>query len=340
MQEKDRINYLFEKYINNNASKDEISELFESIKYFSDHNNLDTELFSLWNNLQQNEAAQQPNWDKLYSNSINQKSQSKLNQKFITPKLWYYSAAAAAIAVIITVASLFHAKTFSSSNLSGTNYITYTVPYNHTKTILFADGSKATLNAGTTIKYPKVFTSKTREVNLNGEAYFEIHHMVNKPFIVQSGLLKTQVLGTSFNVKAYKKATSMKITVVTGKVAVQEATAGRLLMLTPNQQAVFNIGTAAFNKVLISDAENSIAWRNGKLVFEDASMDEITTDLSLRFGVKITMDNPQLRKCRISAVFQNKSLTQILNVITRITKSTYTIHNNIAEISGKGCNDN
>ena len=108
-------------------------------------------------------------------------------------------------------------------------------------------------------------------------------------------------------------------------------------MLDANQQATLDESTHSFKKTTVADAENLIAWQDVKLIFEDASLDEIAAELSLKFGVKTTLSNDSLKNCRISAVFQHKTLPQILDVITRLTGSTYVLHNHDAIISGKGC---
>jgi transmembrane sensor len=329
-----RIKHLFNLYIQNACSEEEFTELFKLLRQYSTANQLDSELSDLWNTLDPKEITYEPNWDKLYQNVINtQAPQTSTTSIKRIQKSWYF-AAAAAVFIGVFFALLFSVFQRSNANV---NYITYTVPFKATKTLILADGSKVVLNAGTTIKYPKSFTGKTREVSLNGEAYFQIVHLTDKPFIVHSGKLQTQVLGTSFNVNAYSKASILKVSVVSGKVAVKEASTGKQLMLIANQQVTLNESTNSFKKSIITDTENAISWQEGKLIFEDASLDEIATELSLKFGIKTTLSNNGLKNCRISAVFQHKTLPQILAVITKLTSSTYTLHDNNAVISGKGC---
>jgi len=329
-----RIKYLFSLYIQNKCSEGEVTELFKLLEQYSDTNQLDTELVGLWNIIDTEEIRNEPNWDQLYQNVINTKTaKTGLTKVKRIKKVWYFAAAAAFFTTV------FFALLFSVYQRSAhqRNYITYTVPFKTTKTIILEDGSKVVLNAGTTLKYPRSFSGKTREVSLNGEAYFQVVHRTDKPFIVHSGKLHIQVLGTSFNVNAYSKAAILKVSVVSGKVAVKEASTGKQFMLIVNQQATLNDKTNSFKKSVVPDAENAVAWQDGKLIFEDASLDEIATELTLKFGIKTTLSNNSLKKCRISAVFQNKSLPQILAVITKLTGSGYTLHNKNAVIFGKGC---
>jgi transmembrane sensor len=332
-----RIKHLFNLYIQNRCNEAEIKELFKLLKQYPATNQLDAELTDLWNTIDTEETSYEPNWDQLYQNVSNTPTpQNKVTTIKLIQKSWNF-AAAAAVFIGVFFALLF---TVFQRNTPHVNYITYTVPFKTTKTLILADGSKVVLNAGTTIRYPQSFTGKTREVSLNGEAYFQVAHLTDKPFIVHSGKLQTQVLGTSFNVDAYAKASALQVSVVSGKVAVKEASTGKQLMLVANQQATLNGTTNSFEKTIISDAENAIAWQEGKLIFEDASLDEIATELSLKFGIQTRLSNDRLKNCRISAVFQHKSLPQILTVITRLTGSSYTLNNSNAVISGKGCSSN
>ncbi|RYE29052.1 MAG: DUF4974 domain-containing protein [Sphingobacteriaceae bacterium] len=333
MPDNNRFKHLFDLYTQQKATKAEITELFELLKQSPEKDQIDQSFFDLWEEINPQENVPEPNWNRIYQ-QVTGKNVSKPDSAQVKrfSNYWYYAAAAVFI-------GLFSVWLFSVlPQNQPTKYITYTVPYKTTKTLIFEDGSKAVLNAGTTISYPKTFGSKTREVNLNGEAFFEVVHLSNKPFIVHSGKLQTQVLGTSFNVDAYAKSASMKVTVVTGKVAVKEASSGKQYMLTPNQQAVLSTAKSSFKKVSIADAETKIAWQDGKLIFEDATLEEVASQLSLKFGVLTSLDNPQLKNCRISAVFQHKQLPQILTVITKLTHSSYSLKANKAVIFGKGCN--
>ena len=307
MPDNHRFNYLFSLYTQNKATETEIVELFELFKQTPEEGQPDHSFFALWEKINTAENVREPDWDQLYKQVTQTGTRANSGKIKRFSYTWYYAAAAVFIGVFSAILfSVLHQPKPQET------YISYTVPYKTTKTLVFEDGSKAVLNAGTTIRYPKTFGSKTREVTLDGEAFFQVIHLNNKPFIVHSGKLQTQVLGTSFNVDAYAKSASMKVTVITGKVAVKEASTGKQYMLTPNQQAVLSTTKSSFKKVLIADAENKIAWQDGKLIFEDTPLDEVASELSLKFGVATTLSNPQLKNCRISAVFQHKQLSQFL----------------------------
>ena len=94
-------------------------------------------------------------------------------------------------------------------------------PFGMLSTITLPDGSKVILNAGTTITYPNAFVSKNREVEINGEAFFEVAHDAEHPFIVKANQINVEVLGTQFNVKAYEEDDWIEVSLSEGKVEVQ-----------------------------------------------------------------------------------------------------------------------
>lgn len=337
MSDSDRLTILFNLYVQNKLDRSEFDEFFSLLNKTHTEYQLNNEFYDLWNDLEVGKNIQEPDWNKLYQNVTNGYKQSATVVKINRVKNFRYLAVAAAVFIGVFFVLLFSVSHRSNQNV---NIITYTVPYHSTKTVKLSDGSLVVLNAGTTIKYPAVFKGKTREVSIDGEGYFKVVHLIDKPFIVHSGKLQTQVLGTAFNVKSYSKASNLKVTVVSGKVAVKEVSTGKQFMLVANQQAILNGRVGFFKKSVIADAENTIAWQDGKLIFEDASLDEIATQLSLEYGIKATLSNSQLKKCRISAVFYNKPLKEILAVITRLTGSSYTLNNKSVVIFGKGCSSN
>lgn len=330
-----RITFLFNLYLQKKLTEKEFEEFFDLVKQNSAEGKLNTDLYNLWNTVDSTKTNYEPNWNQLYENVTgNEARQGKIAPIKRVKKSWYFAAAAA---VFIGVFSVF-VSIYNNHQYAVSNLITYTVPYKSVKKIKLADGSQVILNAGTTIKYPQNFTGKTREVSIDGEGYFQVVHLKDKPFVVHSGKLQTQVLGTTFNINSYSKSSNLQVTVVSGKVAVKEALSGKQFMLVANQQAALNKNMHTFKKLCVADAENTIAWRDGKLIFEDTSLEEIATQLSLKYGVKTTLSSNNLKNCRISAVFYHKPLTEILFAITQLTHTNYTIQNNRVIIFGKGCN--
>lgn len=202
----------------------------------------------------------------------------------------------------------------------------------------FPDGSTAWLNPGARISYSKSgFSATSREVTLDGEAFFEVTHDAARPFWVNSESVHVRVLGTSFNVRARRGEPQYSVSVVTGKVSVT-ADQGRQVTLLPNQQATFKVasGELVAEKVPLSD-EKMALWQPVSLTFADAKLGEVVTRLQEKFDVTIRLANPDLANCRVKATFDNNRLAEILEMTMQIVDADYQMQNGEIVISGEGC---
>lgn len=204
--------------------------------------------------------------------------------------------------------------------------------------ITLPDGSIVILHAGSKLEYPEAFTGKTREVLLSGEAYFDIKHDSLKAFIINTGRVKTTVLGTAFNIKAYPDAPEITVSVTRGKVKVEDDKAV-LGVLTPDQQIVYNTNSAtAIHQKVNAMAKSS--WTTTNMIFENATFETIAVNLSKRYDVNIQFNDETLKQCPVTASFTGtEPLKEVLDVICQVRNATYTIENghNVL-IKGKGCN--
>ncbi|MCF0074077.1 FecR domain-containing protein [Dyadobacter sp. CY261] len=203
---------------------------------------------------------------------------------------------------------------------------------------VFPDGSEAWLNPGTRITYAKAdFKADSREVSLEGEAFFEVTHDATRPFFVHGESVQVKVLGTSFNVRANKGEAEYEVSVVTGKVSVT-ADKGREVMLLPHQQAVFKVasGELTSEEVPVA-AEKAPVWQPVSLAFRDAKLGEVVKRLEEKFDVKIRLENPNLENCRVKATFDQNRLSEILEMTMQIVEANYQMQNDEIVIRGEGC---
>jgi transmembrane sensor len=188
------------------------------------------------------------------------------------------------------------------------------------------DGSIAYLAGGSTLKYAKNFGGDKRELSLNGEAFFDVVHRVDKPFVVKSGEISTVVLGTSFNVKAYGADDRVTITVNTGKVGVLANMDGKSQLvkyLTPDEQININTQTGlfAFNKTKAADIS---AWISNNLIFYNTSLKDIAAAMERQYGVKIDFTEPELSSVRLTTRLMNLQLEQAMENLTALSGLAYT----------------
>ncbi len=195
-------------------------------------------------------------------------------------------------------------------------------PAGQLKTLVLPDGSKVFLNAASKISFPSRFSSENREVTLIGEAYFEVVHNPEKPFLIYTGKVRTQVLGTSFNIKAYANEPKIQVAVVSGKVGV---VAGHLsAFLTPNQTADYHIKDDRLLKSTIADASVLKAWTDGQLVFRDQSFNEIIRTVIRKYKTNIIIQNNQTAGAILNAHFdKNESLENVISVLCTYVGAKY-----------------
>ncbi|SDG24611.1 FecR family protein [Chitinophaga filiformis] len=150
--------------------------------------------------------------------------------------------------------------------------------------VVLPDGTKVWLNAASRLKYPVAFTGSERLVELEGEAYFETVKDAHKPFKVKAGEFEVQVLGTSFDVMAYKDEKNTHTTLISGAVKVASEKESRLLQ--PGQQAVVN--TNAGIGVNTVNTDEVIAWKNGYFSFRDADIAAVMRQLERWYDVTVS----------------------------------------------------
>lgn len=204
--------------------------------------------------------------------------------------------------------------------------------------IILSDGSRVVLNGESKLLYPETFEGKIREVTLIGEAYFDIARDTHRPFIINSGEVRTRVLGTAFNIKAIPGQQDVVVTVTRGKVQVEDQKAKVLAVLTVDEQVLYNNRTTKAVKKTI-DADESISWIQKNMRFESAEFGNIADSLSRIYAVNISFSDAKLKKCLITASFSGvETLEEVLDVLCNTRGAHYQIKDNKVIISGTRCN--
>jgi transmembrane sensor len=198
----------------------------------------------------------------------------------------------------------------NNTQKSGLN--TLTTPRGGQYQIVLPDGSKVWLNAASSIKFPSVFKGKIREVELKGEAYFEVAKNAAMPFKVKSAHAQIEVLGTHFNVRAYPDEKVMKTTLVEGAVKI---TSGNLSnVLKPGEQAVLN-GDNGMKVINDVDADVETAWKDGLFQFKDASIEEIMRQVALWYNLKISFEGEIPQRYFTGKISRNVKASEFLNML-------------------------
>lgn len=185
-----------------------------------------------------------------------------------------------------------------------------------TTTVDLPDGSKVYLNSESSLIYPSSFSGEKRNVQLKGEAFFEVQKDPEHRFIV-SGPCQTQieVLGTSFNVEAFERDSFISTTLVEGKVrfAYQKNQKLATIEMKPGQKLLYDT-TSSQVKLLRTSGETETAWKDGKIVFLATPLPEALRMLEKRFNVNFVLSNDRLRSEAFNGTFTNQRLERILEI--------------------------
>lgn len=193
------------------------------------------------------------------------------------------------------------------------------------------DGTLVMLNARSEIYFPEKFTGKIRKVGLKGEAYFQVRHDIEHPFVVSTvNGTEIKVLGTKFNVNAMPSG-RVQTTLVSGCVSVKSR-GNQPVVLQPNQQVeVSDNGVAS--SVRNVDAYLYTAWTEGRLVFENMSMEDIMACLSNNYGLKVEFANEHIKKERFTGAFMNDTdIRKVLDTIESTTSVHFTVKGNVVTV--------
>lgn len=213
-----------------------------------------------------------------------------------------------------------------------------------------SDGSTVTLQPNSRLSYPEQFAISKREVNLVGEAFFQVTRNPARPFIVYAGEIVTKVLGTSFRVRAYERDKTVSVVVRTGRVSVfsrrnfariRQPSAAQVagLLLTPNQRATFYRASEQLAKDLIEQPlPLPAANPKTELVFDDQPVSVVLVALEKQYGLDIVFDEQTLSHCPITTTLSNdEGLHQRLGRICRAIGATYDVVDGQIIINSTGC---
>ena len=193
------------------------------------------------------------------------------------------------------------------------------IPRGETFKVVLSEGTEVFLNSDSRLVYPTVFKGKERIVSLEGEAYFKVSKDVEHPFIVKTGNVQVRVLGTEFNVRGYSPA-DVRITLITGKVAVSDTCGTHNVEMEPGQNAQLSTdGTFAVSEVNI---ESFLYWKEGFFYFDDIPLADMMKEIGRWYNIDIEFRNSKIMDLRMH-FFANRhqdifNLIELLNRMERV----------------------
>jgi transmembrane sensor len=245
-------------------------------------------------------------------------------------KSWYFRRAACVLVIVLGLLSIDGFDFFGTSEQHAARIS------NETEVHLLPDGSNVVLNIGSELSFAEDFGIKNREIFMSGEAYFDVMHDPSMPFIVNVEGLRIRVLGTAFNVNAYRYLGKIKVTVTRGEVEVSQGDEiyGNLC---PDQELLVDIPTHQFQLYDVN-AEEILVWKKKHLVLNNVTLSEAAESIGQYYNVTVIFSDPDIGDCMIhGAFFDDASLSHVLTSLCTVLHKTYRQIDNTIIIEGEGC---
>ena len=260
-------------------------------------------------------------------NKINKNLQNQLNKSRRLSKI-YKVAAAVAIPIALAISLYVIHESYKIQIPEAICEIIS--PKGHVSKCVLPDGTEVWVNAGSRLKYDvSDFQKKTRQVELNGEAYFEVVSNEKNPFKVITELADVNVTGTSFNVKAYENSKYFEAVLAEGSLDLElkKTKNQQVVIMTPGEYATYD---AKKKEVLIKnvDSDRYIAWRNGEILFKDATLKDLTNELERIYDIEFKLQDKESANYRFRGMFSYSSnLIEALEKIEKTAGLKYYIQN-------------
>lgn len=267
---------------------------------------------------------------KVIKSSAPQKALEKVNQRIKEKQLrkLYLFVQRVAVILLLPLLCLSGYLLLQSGTKTPVFYLEARMTPGMIGSTVLPDGTKVWLNSSSYLKYPNYFSGQTREVTLDGEAYFQVTENAEKPFIVHTGNSSVKVLGTEFNMDAYSTNGFITTTLVEGSVEFsypnENDTPGSVI-IKPDEQIFYDKKTSQ-TEVRETYVPKDIAWKNGQIILKDTPLSDILWILSKRFNVEFTINDPAFYKYSFTGVFTNQQVERVLEHFKRSSGIRYNIN--------------
>lgn len=329
ISDREELRQLIARYLKGKASREEIVFLRKYYEHFDDQGDGIEKLTA-------NERAQ-------LKSQMFQEIRHKIvyAQQSHNRVMWIYRVAAAVIALILAGGIFWYSNPGGEKleqlvvQVSINPYI-FDTAFTQEKHIYLPDGSYVVLEPGSRLKYHKEFSGTEREVDLKGQAYFDVQPDSLRPFVVQANGVTTRVLGTAFSISSPDKSSEFSISVTRGKVEVSDQT-HQLGILQKDDQLILDrvsreVTTHKLNEKETAELEPS------EFMMDDMTVAEAIGIVSKRWDCKFEIKDPALNNCRFTTSFvPSDDLEEVVAVIATVIGAEYSIKSNIVSLSGKGC---
>jgi len=263
------------------------------------------------------------------------------------------------IGILITGVFLYENEVSKNSPVTVEKSSEITTSNGSKTTITLPDGTKVWVNAGSKLTYENSYGNKLREVSLSGEAFFDVVHNAEKPFVIHTSKMDIRVLGTAFNVRCYPDEKKIETSLIRGSIEVTlKDRPKEKIYLKPNEKLTLTADVVtttvlknlrkskhevevteplvAISHLTYQPADSSVvetSWVENKLVFRSETFEEVALKMEKWYGVSINIQNENLKQEHLTGSFESETVDQALSALQFTTNFRYTINKNIITIT-------
>jgi len=337
-------NFLLQKYLSNCCDGQELNKVFSWFTNEGTKPEGKALFYKIWEELSEDDKEMTVDFDiilhrihhninlsqtrELIKEAEDDLIRFKIRQNFIR---FLRNAAAILLLPVLCLGIYYSVKYYSENDQPFSVSQTYNEVFSSVDAITkvtLPDGSNVWLNHSSSLRYPAVFTGKCREVQLNGEGYFEVAHNPDLPFIVNTGEIQVVAIGTTFNVMAYPSEYKIETSLINGNVELKKSLPDgkieTLYKMRPTDFAIYNKNKGDIITKTIAD-ERHFSWKEGKLIFTAEPMEEVIKKLNRWFNVDIQIKDKEIMNLTLTATFANESLTQVMELLAIVSNIKYSI---------------
>lgn len=232
------------------------------------------------------------------------------------PRFQRYVAAACVVVAVFLSASIYIGIKIGQPEMAQQTYSNW----GGKSEVALPDGSNVWIHSATSLTYNTNYHSKNRSVRLNGEAYFDVTHDKNHPFVVETEGMKIVVHGTKFNVESFPGSENTFVSLKEGSVSLE--TKAETRFLRPGEVGTFNKRNGQL-QIEKGDIELAVSWANSQIVFKNRALNEICPLLSKWYNVKIHLDPELQKQYKYTFTLRHEPLEEIMRIMSRIHPISY-----------------
>ena len=339
MKEDNKYNELLRKYLSGNCSDGEKALVEEWLKQSPDNQIVYDDYKQLWNYTAIDNTNSVVDVDKGWE-ELNRRirvaesiSIDILDRKHILRKRFIYILTRVAAVFLVAFGLFYIFNSINSQKPESINYVAAEIPE---QALQLEDGSKVYMNKGAKITYPESFTSNNRKISFEGQAFFEVAHNPDKPFIISSGELEIEVMGTSFSFCTCTEGNEMVLHLESGKVRFSSINTGNRivkeqLILMPGQMGIYSKENGTICRSEFEN-QNYLAWKTGVLEFKKTPLPEVFDVLERTYKLRIISDK-SIEDLSLTACFDNETPESIFESLHTIFGITYTINDQTVSVN-------